>query len=867
MANRGISYDSKVHTIADLKKLGSQKLPDMYRDYFNEGAMDLVTLRDNEAAYDRYKIKPRILVNVDGVDLSHQIFGMKTSLPIGFSPTAMHKLAHPDGEQATSRAAAKFNIPMGLSSYATESLENVRAQGLGNPYIIQLCVLRDRETSLQMLRRAEAAGYQAAFISVDTPLLGRRLNEYRNNFTLPDGIEWPNLLSDGKSELSGAERVTDEANKHDFDPSLDWDSAIPWLRANTKLRIWIKGVYCGEDVMLAIKYGLDGVVVSNHGGRQLDGVPATIDALRECVVAAGGRIPVAVDGGIRRGTDIFKALAMGASFCFIGRIPIWGLAWNGQEGVELALRILRDELKITMALAGYDLPKKWPTSHAKIIHPEPTYNFIDNQFLPSSASSWIDVHDPATNNIVTRVPESTDEELQAAVKSAKEAFPAWRETSILKRQQIMFNFVRLIRENWDRLAASITLEQGKTFADARGDVLRGLQVAENACGITSQITEEVLEVAKDMETRSYREPLGVVAAICPFNFPAMIPLWSIPIATVTGNTLIIKPSERDPGAAMILAELAKDADFPDGVINIIHETKRCVNFILDEAAIKAISFVGGNAAGEYIFARGSANGKRVQANLGAKNHTVILPDANKRSTINAIAGAAFGAAGQRCMALSTAVLVGPETQSWVGDLVTAAKDLKTDGGFEEDADLGPVISPYSKARIESLIDSAEKEGATIALDGRYKTAKYPGGNFLAPTIITGVKPHMKCYREEIFGPVLIVMECETLQDATDLINQNEYGNGVAIFTNSGPAAGWFQKNIEAGQVGINVPIPVPLPMFSFTGNKRSVAGGGVSTFYGKPGLNFYTQTKTVTSMWRLADEQGQLKATTMPTQN
>ncbi|KAI1391586.1 FMN-dependent dehydrogenase [Hypoxylon trugodes] len=370
MANRGVSYDPSVHTIADLKELGCRKIPVMYRDYFNEGAMDLVTLKDNEAAYDRYKIKPRILVNVDNIDLSGEIFGKKTGLPLGFSPAAMHKLAHPDGEAAVSRAAAKFNLCMGLSSYATESLETVAAQGTGNPYIMQLCVLKDRETSLQILRRAEAAGYSAVFVSVDTPLLGRRLNEYRNGFLLPDGLTWPNLLSDGKSELRGAERETKEAQNHDFDPSLDWDSAIPWLRANTKLQVWIKGVYCAEDVQLAVQHGLDGVVVSNHGGRQLDGVPATLDALRECAVAAAGRIPIAVDGGIRRGTDIFKALAMGASFCFVGRIPIWGLAYGGQEGVELAIQILRDEFKIAMALAGCRTIKDITRAHITYLNSE-----------------------------------------------------------------------------------------------------------------------------------------------------------------------------------------------------------------------------------------------------------------------------------------------------------------------------------------------------------------------------------------------------------------------------------------------------------------------------------------------------------------
>lgn len=369
-------------------------------------------------------------------------------------------------------------------------------------------------------------------------------------------------------------------------------------------------------------------------------------------------------------------------------------------------------------------------SHDPISSPIDTPNFIDNEFLPSKTVKWIPVCDPATNNLVTRVPQSTPEELSAAVASAEKAFPAWRATSIIARQQILFRFTHLIKENWDRLAASITLEQGKTFKDAQGDVLRGLQVAETACGITTQLPGEVLEVARDMETRSYREPLGVVAAICPFNFPAMIPLWCVPIAVVTGNTMILKPSERDPGAALILAELAREAGFPKGVLNMVHGSVDTVNFILDEPAIRAISFVGSNRAGEYIYARGSANGKRVQANLGAKNHAVLLPDADKEAALNAIVGAAFGAAGQRCMALSVLVTVG-ESAICIPDLVEKARALVVSAGFEKNADVGPVISPESKARIEYLIGSAERDGATVVLDGRgFKPRNYPKGNFV-----------------------------------------------------------------------------------------------------------------------------------------
>jgi len=345
----------------------------------------------------------------------------------------------------------------------------------------------------------------------------------------------------------------------------------------------------------------------------------------------------------------------------------------------------------------------------------------------------------------------------------------------------------------------------------------------------------------------------------------MIPLWCIPIATITGNTVVLKPSERAPGAAMILMELAEKAGFPKGVINVVHGAHDTVNYILENPCIKAISFVGSNKAGEYIFTKGSANGKRVQANLGAKNHAVILPDSEKDSTLDAIIAAAFGAAGQRCMALSAVVLVG-ETKNWLQDLVDTAKRLRVDGGFEPDADLGPVVSPESKARITSLIASAESQGATILLDGRnYKHAKYPNGNWVAPTIISDVNPFMKCYKEEIFGPVLVCLHAESLDDAVKLINANPYGNGTAIFTSSGVSAERFRKSVQAGQVGINVPIPVPLPMFSFSGNKRSVAGGGANTFYGRPGVNFYTQLKTVTSKWAGRDDHPGKVTLSMPT--
>ncbi len=508
----------------------------------------------------------------------------------------------------------------------------------------------------------------------------------------------------------------------------------------------------------------------------------------------------------------------------------------------------------------------YPTTHDKIASPPKTPWFLNNELIESTTQKWIPIHDPSTNNIVSYVPESTQLEMEKAVESCQKAFLNFKQFSILKRQQIVFNLVHLIRENWDRIAAAIVLEQGKTFDDAKGDVLRGLQVAETSCGITTQLTSKSLIVSKDMETKMISEPLGVVAAICPFNFPAMIPLWSIPLAIVTGNAIIVKPSERDPGATMIIAELCAKAGCPPGLVNIIHGKSDTVNFILDAPQIKAISFVGSNKVGEYIYKRGTANGKRIQANLGAKNHAILLPDANKHHSLNAIAGAAFGAAGQRCMALSVLVTVGPISKSWVTDLIENAKRLNVNAGFIKGADLGPVITPESLKRIENIIQSAKDEGCDIVLDGRgYRPKDFPNGNFLGPTIITGVKPGMKCYDEEIFGPVLSVVSVNTLNEAIELINSNKYGNGAAIFTKSGAIANKFQNEINVGQLGINVPIPVPLPMFSFTGNKESFLGD--LNFYGDSGLRFLTKYKTITSLWRSEDSNEFEKEVIMPTQN
>eukprot|EP01112_Ceratiomyxa_fruticulosa_P012637 TRINITY_DN350_c0_g1_i3.p1 TRINITY_DN350_c0_g1~~TRINITY_DN350_c0_g1_i3.p1 ORF type:complete len:556 (-),score=143.76 TRINITY_DN350_c0_g1_i3:104-1771(-) len=478
-----------------------------------------------------------------------------------------------------------------------------------------------------------------------------------------------------------------------------------------------------------------------------------------------------------------------------------------------------------------------------------TKNFIGGQFTESKTKEWIDVHNPATQEVVTRVPHSTQEEMNAAVDAASKAFPAWRETSVSNRVRIMFNYVNLLNKNMDKVAEIITKEQGKTLVDAKGDVFRGLEVVEHSCSMATLMMGETVEnVGRHIDLYSYLQPLGVCAGITPFNFPAMIPLWMFPMAITCGNTYVLKPSERVPSASMFLAELAKEAGVPDGVLNVIHGARDAVNFICDAPAIKAISFVGGGQAGRHIHDRGTKNGKRVQSNMAAKNHATIMPDASKERTLDALAGAAFGASGQRCMALSAAVFVG-EAQNWIPDLAEKAKSLKVTAGHCQGADLGPLISPAAKERVHRLIQTAVDQGAKVILDGRGFVSKdFPKGNFIGPTVITDVTPDMDCYKEEIFGPVLVCLKADTLDQAIELINKNPYGNGTAIFTKSGASARKYQHEVDVGQIGINLPIPVPLPFFSFTGSRGSFVGS--NHFYGKTGVQFYTQIKTITSNWR-----------------
>lgn len=487
-----------------------------------------------------------------------------------------------------------------------------------------------------------------------------------------------------------------------------------------------------------------------------------------------------------------------------------------------------------------------PTSTAVLA---PTVKLlIGGKFVESQTTQWRNVVNPATQEVLARVPFATPEEINAAVASAKEAFKTWKKTPIGTRSRIFLKLQQLIRENMGELAALLTAEQGKTLPDAEGDVFRGLEVVEHAAGIGNlQLGELANNVANGVDTYTVLQPLGVCAGITPFNFPAMIPLWMFPMAIATGNTFVLKPSEQDPMVTMRLCELALEAGIPPGVLNVVHGGEDAVNAICDHADIKAISFVGSTKVGTHVYNRASLNGKRVQCMMGAKNHAIVVPDANKEQTLNALAGAAFGAAGQRCMALSVVILVG-ESQKWIPELVAKAKTLKVSCGTEKGTDVGPLVSCAARDRVEGLIERGIADGATLELDGRNPSVPgYEKGNFVGPTIFSGVKPGMSIYDQEIFGPVLCLAAADTLDEAIEFINANPNGNGTAIFTQSGAAARKFQEEIDVGQVGINVPIPVPVPIFSFTGSRASKLGDLGP--YGKQVVMFYTQTKTVTARW------------------
>jgi malonate-semialdehyde dehydrogenase (acetylating)/methylmalonate-semialdehyde dehydrogenase len=489
---------------------------------------------------------------------------------------------------------------------------------------------------------------------------------------------------------------------------------------------------------------------------------------------------------------------------------------------------------------------------------------IGGHWVSSKATSWYDIKNPATQEVVARVPEATEEEFKQAVDSASDAFKTWRYTSVTSRMRIIQKFLALLNQSQEELAHIITRENGKTLPDARGDVFRGIEVVEHTLSFGSLTMGESLgNLAKDLDSYSYRVPLGVCAGIPPFNFPAMIPLWMFPIAVACGNTYILKPSERVASTATRLVELAQEAGFPPGVINVVHGGKKAVDMILEDPHVRAISFVGSNHAGNYIYQKGCHHGKRVQSNMGAKNHAIVLPDADKNDAINGLVSSVFGASGQRCMAISVTILVG-EAQKWIPEIVEKAKSFKVGPGHKIDTDLGPLNNPELKRRVEELITAGEKEGATLLLDGRgVKVPGFEQGNFVGPTIFDNVTDHHTVYKEEIFGPVMCIVRVNHLEEAINFINRNPWGNGTAIFTQSGSSARKFQNEIDAGQIGINVPIPVPLPMFSFTGNKDSFRGD--LNFYGKAGMQFYTQWKTVTARWKEENAEGYKLTTAFPT--
>lgn len=480
--------------------------------------------------------------------------------------------------------------------------------------------------------------------------------------------------------------------------------------------------------------------------------------------------------------------------------------------------------------------------------------FINGRTVASGSREWRDVVNPATQEVVARVPFATAAEVDQAVAAAKEAFRSWRKVPLVRRMRIMLRFQALVREHTEELAALITEEHGKTLPDAEGEVGRGLEVIEHACSITSlQLGEMAENAAGGVNVYTLLQPLGVGAGITAFNFPVMLPCFMFPLAIATGNTFVLKPSEQDPSSTMRLVELAHEAGIPPGVLNVVHGGPDVANMICDHPDIKALSFIGSTPVGTHIYNRASAAGKRVQAMMGAKNHCVIMPDANRSQAINHVIGSCFGAAGQRCMANSVVVLVG-QAKEWLPEIVAASRKLKVGPGTQRDADLGPLVSPRARQRVLELIDSGVAEGATLALDGRkVQVEGYPDGNFVGPTIFTDVSTDMRIYREEIFGPVMCVVTVDTLDAAIEFINANPNGNGTSIFTGSGWAARRFEEDIDVGQVGINVPIPVPVAFFSFTGSRASKLGDLGPN--GKQAIQFWTQTKTVTSRWFEPDNE------------
>ncbi|MEI7217571.1 CoA-acylating methylmalonate-semialdehyde dehydrogenase [Pectobacterium carotovorum] len=483
---------------------------------------------------------------------------------------------------------------------------------------------------------------------------------------------------------------------------------------------------------------------------------------------------------------------------------------------------------------------------------ETVSNFIQGAIASSNSQRYAAVYNPATGEQIRQVVMSDKAEVEQAIASAAAAFPAWSKHSPLRRARVLFRFKALLEERMDTLARLISQEHGKVYSDAVGEVTRGLEVVEFACGIPHlQKGEHSANVGTGVDSHSLMQPLGVCVGITPFNFPAMVPMWMFPIALATGNTFVLKPSEKDPSLSLLLAQLLKEAGLPDGVFNVVQGGKEAVDILLTDPRVQAVSFVGSTPVAEYIYQTASAHGKRCQALGGAKNHCILMPDADMDMAASAIMGAAFGAAGERCMALSVVVAVGDDTAEALHQRLSAQiKAMRVGPGLVDgqENEMGPVISAPHRAKIADYIQSGVEQGATLRIDGRtLSVQEHPQGYFIGPTLFDNVTPEMKIYQEEIFGPVLSVVRVPDYQTAVTLINNHEYGNGTAIFTRDGETARQFCEEVQAGMVGVNVPIPVPMAFHSFGGWKRSIFGP--LNVHGNDGVRFYTRMKTVTSRW------------------
>ena len=477
-------------------------------------------------------------------------------------------------------------------------------------------------------------------------------------------------------------------------------------------------------------------------------------------------------------------------------------------------------------------------------------HFISGASVRGTSGRFGDVFDPNTGRVQARVQLAAKSELDAAVAAAAAAQPGWGATNPQRRARVLFEFKRLVERDIQQLAELLSSEHGKVVADARGDIQRGLEVIEFACGIPHLLKGDyTMGAGPGIDVYSMRQPLGVVAGITPFNFPAMIPMWMFGVAIACGNAFILKPSERDPSVPVKFGELMMEAGLPAGVLQVVHGDKEAVDAILDNPAIRAVSFVGSSDIAHYVYSRGTANGKRVQAMGGAKNHGVVLPDADIDQTVADLAGAAFGSAGERCMALPVVVPVGAKTAATLREaLLPAIAKLRLGVSSDAGADYGPVVSAAHKARIEGYIQMGVDEGAELVVDGRgFSLQGHEDGFFVGPTLFDHVKPAMRSYQEEIFGPVLQMVHADTFEEALALPSQHQYGNGVAIYTRNGAAAREFAANVEVGMVGINVPIPVPVAYHTFGGWKRSAFGD--TNVHGPEGVRFYTKIKTVTQRW------------------